>query len=192
MSIDRIFPAMGVFLSSALSMFASQESIIDVVCPPEAKSRDAVPSGMLEHIQVYPGNLNVSPSGPQCGWSALQSLLSSPASLSHITTGRDYSQGLSRNSMSYKSNRVKEGSFYPFYRWAWPQQTGLRSSFGVARGKLCVFCYLHYSSSSFIFFLPRAIIWVIDQPRKWSVVDSQSRCLRKPFKILQTPVDDIS
>ena len=47
MSIDGIFPAMGIFLSSALSMFASQESFIDVPCPPEAKSRDAVHSGML-------------------------------------------------------------------------------------------------------------------------------------------------
>lgn len=42
-------PAMGIFLSSALSMFASQESIIDVVLSCRSQEQDAVPSGMLEH-----------------------------------------------------------------------------------------------------------------------------------------------
>lgn len=154
--------------------------------------------GCSNHLQVYPGNLNVSPSGPQCGWSALQSLLSSPASLSHVSIGRDYSQGFSRDTACLiRSNGIKEESFYPFYwwqqgfRWAWAQWIGLRSNLvwldGNSVGFIIFIIHHHHSFSSFCL-LPSESLPSTENGQQWTLKgdawESPARFSRLPWMIL--------
>lgn len=168
MSGDGTCPTLGILPPHARSMFASLENkaFIYVACPPVAKSRGGVHSGMF---QVH----------PRASWEFGYE--------PRVVRSMESQGQFGGTACLLRSNRIREGCFLFLFidDSRGLDETGpgteLRSSHWGGRWKLVDFITIFRSSS----LLP---LGVMAQLGEWSVVDSQGGCLGKALKIHPTPV----
>lgn len=125
-------------------------------------------------------------------WVGVESVIvSPPAPTPHILLQvKSILRAIWKDPVFLKVKWDKRGMFLPFcidnsrnLGRHGAQGTGLRSSHGVDRQKLRIFKLLLFISSLHL-------VATLSHGPAWRVVDSQSRCLGKPFKICHAPGAD--